>query len=254
MERRLDDDEADAHAHDQVRRRVAEEHRHAPANTGPGRPPRSFRVQRVRHRLARGVGVDDRPRELIGVLPARLAEHRRARSEGHRSTRHAALGGGDVHPGQVAGAAGRHRRPRPALGVLQAAAGHSGPGRAVELRPGHQHAARRGLRQHGPRAQREELLQELRPAHGHLVAHQRQDGRPRRLRRERDPLPRQPLRVRVPGEAELRRVRGERLPACWIDGDGLPRSRPRQHSVRRHHRGQRIAAQFAVRRHSDRSA
>ena len=54
-----------------------------------------------------------------------------------------ALGDLPLHAGQVAGAAERHHRPRPALGVLHAADGPRGRRQPVELRPGDQHAARR---------------------------------------------------------------------------------------------------------------
>ena len=68
------------------------------------------------------------------------------------------------------------------------------------------------------RAEREEELQELLAAHRRVVAPQRADGRARRLRREHDSVPGQPLRVQLPGEAELRRRRrrtGSSAPARW---------------------------------------
>ena len=83
-----------------------------------------------------------------------------------------------------------------------------------------------GYGRHVRSPQREELLQELRTADGHLLASQRKDGRPRRLRRQRDSLPGQPLRVRLPGEAELLGIGGQRIPASGIDGDRASRHRP----------------------------
>ena len=160
-----------------------------------------------------------------------------------------ALGDGLVHPGQVAGAVERHRRPRAALGVLLAARRDRRPGVAGQLQPGDQPTRGVGLRQHLECPQREELLQELRPAHRHSVAAQRADGRPRRVRGEHDSLSRQPLRLRLPGQAELPGHGGEQLPAAGIDGGRLPGARPREHPGRRVDHADRCAAQLDLRRH-----
>ena len=77
-----------------------------------------------------------------------------------------------------------------------------------QLRSRDPHDPRLRLRRSGQSAQREEELQELLAAHRRVVAPQREDGRPRRLRREHDSVPRQPLRVQLSGEAELRGDRG----------------------------------------------
>ena len=139
-----------------------------------------------------------------------------------------------------------YRRPRTAVGVLQAARRSRREGNALELRSVDKHAPRLRVRQHVGSPEREELLQELRPADGHLLASKRKNGRPRRLRRQRDSVPGQPLRVRLPGEAELLGIGGQRFPAGGNDGRGLSTTDPREHSVRRHYPGRRIAAEFDV--------
>ena len=73
------------------------------------------------------------------------------------------------------------------------------------------------------RAQREELLQELRAAHRHL----RGGSTSRRCVRagygvEHDSVPGQPLRVQLPGQAELLGHGGEQLPGAGLDGGRLP--------------------------------
>ena len=133
-----------------------------------------------------------------------------------------ALGDVRVRPGQVAGALERHRRPRAALGVLHAAR-RASKARAASSNydPATNTLRVAGLRRHRQRAEREEELHELRAAHRRVLAPQREDRRPRRLRRQHDSVPGQPLRVQLPGEAELRRV-GRRTassaPARWPPG------------------------------------
>ena len=79
-------------AHRQVRRRVAEEPRPAAADAGCRRAARPVQLQRLGHRLAERNRHAQRRGELDGLVPARLAERRAARSEGHRPARHQALG------------------------------------------------------------------------------------------------------------------------------------------------------------------
>ena len=73
---------------------------------------------------ASGTGIPAEPASMSGmanslaVVPARLAEHRAARPEGVRRAGHQALGDRRVRPRQVADPVEHHRRPRPALGVL----------------------------------------------------------------------------------------------------------------------------------------
>ena len=74
----------------------------------------------------------------------------------------------------------------------------------------------------GQRPQREEQLQALQPAHRDLVAHQREDGRPRRLRCQHDSVPRQPLRVQLPVKQTNVLNSVEPVPARWHDGRGIP--------------------------------
>ena len=82
------------------------------------------------------------------VVPARPAERHGARPEGARRRRVAALGGLQLRPGQVAGVAADDGGPRPAVGVLRSDHRPRRQGLAVQLRPGHQLAARVGLREH----------------------------------------------------------------------------------------------------------
>ena len=116
-----------------------------------------------------------------------------------------------------------------------------------------QHAARGRLRQHAEQPGREEQLQALQSAHGHLVAHQRADGRPCRLRRQHDSVPRQPVRVQLPGEAEQRAQLHQPVPARGHDGDRVPDPVVRAGAVRRDHPRHRIAAEQHLRRHSERA-
>ena len=124
-----------------------------------------------------------------------------------------------VRAGQVAGALERHRRPRAALGVLHAARRASKARAACPTTTRTTHTLRvAGFGDHGQRAEREEELQELLAAHRRVLASQRADGGARRLRREHDSVPGQPLRVQLPGEAELRRrprPTGSSAPARW---------------------------------------
>ena len=82
--------------------------------------------------------------------------------------------------------------------------GRRGQGHAVELRPGDQHAARR----RATAARRTPLnvknyFKNFGPRTGVSWRLERKDRAARRLRREHDSLPGQPLRVQLPGEAEL---------------------------------------------------
>ena len=74
-------------------------------------------------------------------------------------------------------------------------------------------------------AQREELLQELRAAHRHLLASQRKDGLRAGYGASAIPFPDNRFAFNFPGEAELLGHGGERLPARGIDGDRASRRR-----------------------------
>ena len=188
--------------HDQVRRQLAQEQRQAAADAGQPGPARRVHLQR------RADGVDgehrgeQRHRQLDGVLPARPAERHGARPEGARRCRVAALGRLQLRPRQVAGVAPDDGRPRPPLGVLRPDHRPRRQGLAVELRPGHELAARVGLRQRRQRLRRQEGLQQLQPAPRRLLPPRREDRHPRRVRRQHDAVPRQPVRVQLPGQAE----------------------------------------------------
>ena len=80
---------------------------------------------------------------------------------------------------------------------------------------------------------------QLRAADRRLLAPQREERPARGLRREHDSVPGQPLRVQLPGEAELRGDRGERVPARGVDGHRVPGAGAARHPVERDHPGQR---------------
>jgi hypothetical protein len=68
-----------------------------------------------------------------------------------------------------------------------------------------------------------------------------------RLRRQHDSVPRQPLRVQLPGEAELQRVAAQRLPGAGLDGGGFPGAGAARDS-RERHRSDRRARRCRTRR------
>ena len=114
------------------------------------------------------------------------------------------------------------------------------PGRALQLRPLEQHRADRRVRGHPAEHRCEEQLDELRaPARG-VVPLQREDRGAGRLRHDDRPLPGQPLRLQLPGQADevvhgaqqlcARREDGERLRAARRVRDPDERHRGREHS------------------------
>ena len=115
-----------------------------------GGPEGQLQVRLGRHRAAERGGNAHERRQFHGFLPARLARRRAARPESHRGARHAALSRVPLRAGQVAGPAEHHDRPRPPVGVLHATHRSRRRRQPLELRPGDQHTARRGLR-HGER-------------------------------------------------------------------------------------------------------
>ena len=90
--------------------------------------------------------------------------------------------------------------------------GVEGAGQPVELRSGHQHAARLGLRQHQRVRERQEHVVEHQRAHRHFLAPQQRHGCARGLRWQHDSVPRQPVCVQLPGQAELLGNGAERVP------------------------------------------
>ncbi len=141
-----DGDQAGGQPHGEAGRRVAAQPRPAAADAGRRRQPRPLRLHRLGHRPAGRKRHVERRRELLCLVPARLAEHRAARPEGHRRAGDAALGDVRVRPRQVAGGDQPHGRSRSPVRVLQPAHRARGRRQPLELRPGHAHAACRGPR------------------------------------------------------------------------------------------------------------
>ena len=102
---------------------------------------------------------------------------------------------------------------------------HRGPGRALQLRPLEQHGPGGGLREHPPERRGAEQLQELRAAARLRLPLQREDGPARRLRHHDHPVPRQPLRLQLPGQADEPAQRAELLRPRREDGERLRRRR-----------------------------
>ncbi len=132
---------------------------------------------------------------------------------------------------------------------LQPAARAPRRGQPLELRSGDQRASRGRVRGHERRSEREEHVRQLQPADGCVLAARRQVGRPRGIRGEHDSLPGQPLRVQLPGQAELLWHLRRRIPARRHDGGRLPRSCAVHDSLQRDHSCDRITPQFDLRRH-----
>ena len=135
---------------------------------------------------------------------------------------------------------------------LHAARRYRGNGRPRELRSGDARDSCCWVRRHRRRAQRREEVHELRAADRYLLAHQRAERRAGGLRREHDSVSRQPLRVQLPGEAELRGNRDQRVPARRFDGDRLPRSGAAGDPLERDHSRERFDPERDVRRDSGR--
>ena len=135
LEHRQQPHAAAAQPYREVRRRVAEEPRHPAPDAGCRRLARQLQLQCLGHRLAERNRDAQRRRQFHGVVPARLAQRRHPRPEGHRPARHPPLGDGSVRPGQVAGAQQRDRRPRPALGYYDPLQGVEGKGTLANYDP-----------------------------------------------------------------------------------------------------------------------
>ena len=148
----------------------------------------------------------------------------------------------------------RHRRPRTALGVLHAARRASKERAAcpTTIRPPTR-CASSGYGDTDEALNVKKNFKQLRAAHRRVLAPQREERRPRGLRRQHDSVPGQPLRVQLPGEADLRRDRRSNgfQPAGSMAA-GFPAAGAARHSVERHHPGQRRAAERDVRRHPER--
>ena len=131
-------------AHRQVRRRVAAQPRHAAADAGRRRPARPVQLQRVGHRPARATtaslsGVANSFASFLLDWPNTVQRDLKVIDE--PGTKHWASFAFVQDKWQAR--LERHRRPRPALGVLHAARGPRRQGQPVQLRSGDQHAARR---------------------------------------------------------------------------------------------------------------
>ena len=237
LERRRLAHQADEQAHGQVRRRVAAEPRHPAADAGRRRPARPVRVQRLAApAIPSDAASTERAGERVRLVPARLADHGAARPEGHRQpgTRHWAFFTFVQDKWQV-------RRTSPS--TSDCAGSTTRRSRAVEGRARCRTTTRRPTRCRSrataarPNALNvKKYFKNFGPRTGISWRLERKDGRPRRLRRQHDSVPGQPLRVRLPGEAELLGNAAERIPAGRLDGGRLPGAGVAQHSRRRHHR------------------
>ena len=129
-----------------------------------GGPRGRFAFNAVGHRARRReTGIAERHRELVRVVPARLAEHRAARPEGHRRAGHEALG----DRRRSSRTSGRRGRTSPSTSAC--AGSTTRRSRASRARARWRTTTRRPTRCASPgygsttnAAQREELLQELR--------------------------------------------------------------------------------------------
>ena len=154
-----------------------------------------------------------------------------------------------LRAGQVAGSAEHHDRPRSALGILHATDRSRRRRQPLELRPGDEHTARRGLR-HGERiGRRQKHVQQPQRADRHLLAAERRHGAARRIRWEHDSVSGQPLCLQLPRQAELLGHGAQRLPGRWLNGHGLPGAYTGQHPAGRRHSRLGLAPELDLRRH-----
>ena len=244
-------DPADDEAHPQVRRRVAAQHRHAAADAGRRRAARRVHVQRDGHRPAERVCDVSGLANPLAAFLLDWPNSVHARPEGVRRARHQALGDRLFVQDKWQVRLEHHHRPRPALGVLHAAR------RASPARAACPTTIRRPTRSRWPATaivnnalNVEEELQALLAANRRVVASRRAVGRACRLRREHDSVPGQPLRVQLPGQAELHGHRGERVPGAGSMAAGFPAPALLDHPAERHHPDRRDrAAERDARRH-----
>ena len=165
------DDEAVGQPHDQVRRRLPSQRGLPAADAGPGRSARRFTVQREpdRHRRPtprRRPTSRTRSRRSCSIVPATSAAT--SRSSEKPGTVYSSMFTFIHDKWQVV--AEDDDRPWPAARVLHAARRHRDAGRPVELRSGHQLAARLGLRRHQRSHQRQVELAQFQSALGRVLS------------------------------------------------------------------------------------
>ena len=206
MEHRDDGDQARAQPHGQDRRRVAAQPRHAAADAGRRRPARPLQLQRLGHRAAerdmrRSRGVAN----SVGVVPARLAERRAARPQGHRRAR-ARSTRPSSSSSRTSGRRGRTSRSTSACAgsTTRRSTGLEGAGSLSNYDPATNTLRVAGLRQHERRGRtsrtrsRTSTREPASPgvSNDETVVRAGYGG-------EHDSVPGQPLRVQLPGQAEL---------------------------------------------------
>ena len=192
----------------------------------------------------------DVPREIERGIPA-VTDVGLSMDEPHRGGRHKSFWSyvhdkWQVHPNITLDLGLRHE-------YLHALGRVSRQGRHGQLRPGNQPAPGGGLRQHSRESRRTELLEELRPAHGHLLAPQRRDRPARGLWRERAGVAGRVL-PRLPDRTEPTDRRAERLRAGGLHGHGHSGPLPRADSGERHSAGRRRAAHAELHQRDARTA
>ena len=150
-------------------------------------------------------------RQRLRVVPARRPLARAARSQGDRPGR-ALLGVLHLHPGQVGGDAEADDRPRPAA---RASTRRSS---AWSIREGSRTTIRRRTRCRSPATATSAgasacraILKNFGPRAGASYRVNDKTVAARRLRRQHAAVPRQRLRLQLPGEAEQRVQRAEQL-------------------------------------------
>ena len=134
--------------------------------------------------------------------------------------------------------------PRRALGIVSAR--NAAPeGRVFELQFPRQDSGNRRCRQCTVEPRDRDSLQLFRPAPGHCLSHEREDSDPHRLRRQLHAVPRQQLRLQLPGARQQRVQSGSRqlrsgIVARWQRVDfreGVPCTDQCADSDVRHHSG-----------------
>ena len=242
LEHRDDADQAGAQPHRQDGWRMAAQPRHPAPDAGRRWIARPVQLQRLRHRPPDRRLVAHRRGELVRVVPARLAERRAARPEGHRRAGNQALGGVPVRqdkwqarPNITVDLGLRWEYYTPLTGV-------EGTGSLSNYDPAANTLRVAGYGTRARRSTSRSTFTNFNAAHRHLLAAEQRERRARRLRRQHDSVPGQSLRVQLPGQAELLGFGRQRLPERGFDGGRLPGADAREHSAGRHHPGHGIAA------------
>ena len=232
---RLDVHEAERQPHDQVRRRLAAQHRHAAADSGqPGHraaaTPSAARRPARRRTRRRTTGSPTPSRASCSTSRAASratsrSSTTRARSTG-RSSRSSTTSGrrpsASRSTSACAGSTTRRLSGSPARAACRTT---TRPPTTLLISGYGNNPLNVGVKKR---------LQQLRAAPGRVVPPRRQDRRARRLRRQHDAVPRQPLRVQLPGQAEQQLPGPEQLLAGGQHGGRFPGD------LHRDHPGQRV--------------